>query len=97
MSQPAATLSPAPKPKPLRAAMPLVSAFIDDLRSAFGTQGIDAAIKSGLQGLPTFHAREGGQEVGTRPTAVREFGYGAYFDAIGWPDGEGKVSKGAKP
>lgn len=51
--------------KPLRQAMPTVAAWIDDLRAAFGAEMIDAAIRAGLDGQPTFHAREGGREVGT--------------------------------
>lgn len=51
--------------KPLRQAMPTVAGWIDELRAAFGAQAIDAAIRSGLDGQPTFHAREAGHEVGT--------------------------------
>jgi hypothetical protein len=51
--------------KPLRQAMPTVAGWIDELRAAFGAQAIDAAIRAGLDGQPTFHAREAGHEVGT--------------------------------
>lgn len=51
--------------KPLRQTMPTVAAWIDDLRAAFGADEINAAIRAGLDGQPTFHARENGQEVGT--------------------------------
>lgn len=53
--------------KPMRQAMPLVASFIDDLRSAFGADEINAQIRGGLQGLPTFWAKEGGREIGCRP------------------------------
>lgn len=53
------------KKKPLRQAMPTVAGWIDELRAAFGARAIDAAIRAGLDGQPTFHAREAGHEVGT--------------------------------
>lgn len=49
----------------LRDEMPLVTAFIDDLRSAFGAGEIDGAIRAGLKGRPFFWAREGEHELGT--------------------------------
>lgn len=52
--------------KPLRAAMPTVAAFIDEMRAAFGADAINAAIKSGIDGQPTFWAKENGLEVGTK-------------------------------
>ena len=51
--------------KPLRQAMPTVAGWIDGLRAAFGADEINAAIRAGIDGQPTFHARENGQEVGT--------------------------------
>lgn len=51
--------------KPLRIAMPTISAFIDDYRAAFGAQTINAAIKAGMEGQPTFYASENGNTVGT--------------------------------
>lgn len=56
----------APTEKPAgRAAMPLVTAFIDDLRGAFGREVIDGLIrKATVEGLPTFYASEGGRRVG---------------------------------
>lgn len=51
--------------KPLRQAMPTVAAWIDDLRAAFGKELIDLAIRAGIDGQQTFHARENGQQVGT--------------------------------
>lgn len=50
----------------LREAMPATAAFIDAMRDAFGADMIHAAIRAGLDGQPTFWARENGQEVGTR-------------------------------
>lgn len=52
--------------KPLRLSMPVTSAWIDALRAAFGAPQIDAAIKAGIDGQPTFFAAENGQEIGTR-------------------------------
>ena len=54
------------KPANLRAEMPKVTAWIDELRDVFGADGINAQIRKGMQGLPGFfHARENGHEVGT--------------------------------
>jgi hypothetical protein len=47
----------------MRDKMPIVAAFIDQLREAFGREGIDQAIRSGMRD-GTFHARENGHEVG---------------------------------
>ena len=52
--------------KPLRQAMPTVTAWIDGLRAAFGAEMIDAAIRAGIDGQPTFYAAENGIEIGTR-------------------------------
>lgn len=51
--------------KPLRDTMPTVAAIIDDLRAAFGADVINPSIKGGMAGVPTFYARENGQEIGT--------------------------------
>lgn len=51
--------------KPLRQKMPLVAAFIDDLRAAFGAECINDIIRAGLQGQPVFHASENGYQIGT--------------------------------
>ena len=53
------------KPKNLRTAMPKVTAWIDGLRAAFGTEDINAVIKAGVDGLPGFCASEAGYSVGT--------------------------------
>lgn len=53
-------------PLKLRDVMPQTAAFIDDLRDAFGADEINALIRGGMNGLPTFWACEGGIEVGTR-------------------------------
>ena len=50
----------------LRAEMPTVAAWIDELREAFGADQINPQIKAGIDGQPTFWARENGQEIGTR-------------------------------
>ena len=46
--------------------MPVVTAIIDDLRAAFGADVINLAIKRGIDGFPTFYAREASHEIGTR-------------------------------
>ena len=53
--------------KPLRHAMPTVAAWIDDLRAAFGADGINAAIRNGVHGGTHFHARENGRQIGVAP------------------------------
>lgn len=58
---------PMSKPANLRTAMPNVTAWIDGLRDAFGADDINAAIKSGMGGVPGFCAREAGHSVGTPP------------------------------
>jgi hypothetical protein len=51
--------------KAARSAMPLVTAWIDDLRWAFGADIIDGQIRAATRdGLPTFHASEAGRSVG---------------------------------
>lgn len=52
--------------KPLRQSMPETAAFIDAMRDAFGAEMINAAIKAGIDGQPTFYASENGQQIGTR-------------------------------
>lgn len=52
--------------KPLRQSMPTVAAWIDDLRAAFGDAQINAAIRAGMDGQPTFYASENGIEIGVR-------------------------------
>ena len=66
------------RPKHARDAMPKVTAWLDDLRAAFGRDLVDAQIKAATtEGLPTFHASEGGRRVGVPLPAHR----GAAFTA----------------
>ena len=51
--------------KNLRAEMPTVTAWIDELREAFGVDQINRCIKAGINGQPTFYASENGHEIGT--------------------------------
>jgi len=53
--------------KSLRDQMPLVTAFIDECREVFGEQSINQSIRAGIDGQPTFWARENGIEIGTLP------------------------------
>lgn len=46
--------------------MPTVAGFIDAMRAAFGAEAIDPSIRAGMNGQPTFWAKENGIEVGTR-------------------------------
>jgi hypothetical protein len=45
--------------------MPEIAAFVADIKSAFGEQEIDEAIRRGRAGEPTFFACENGRSVGT--------------------------------
>jgi hypothetical protein len=54
--------------KPLRETMPLCAGFIDAMRDAFGAAEINASIKAGIEGQPTFYASENGAAVGTKDT-----------------------------
>lgn len=41
------------------------------MRDAFGPEMVNAAIRAGIDGQPTFHAKENGQAIGTiRPTEI---------------------------
>lgn len=76
-------------PKAARAAMPLVTAWIDDLRGAFGREVIDGLIrKATVEGLPTFYASEGGRTVGVPLPALRGVEVGA-ADMVIKPHGKG--------
>ncbi len=55
------------KPANMRESMPKVAAWIDDLRSAFGAEDINAAMRFRMAGQPSFYASEGGHQVGTPP------------------------------
>lgn len=57
----------------LRDQMPQTAAWIDELRAVFCTTpaelaSFNAQIKAGLDGQPTFYARENGHTVGTQDT-----------------------------
>lgn len=52
--------------KNMRSEMPVVAAFIDSLRKAFGQEMIDQQIRKGMRGAPTFYAKENGHELGTQ-------------------------------
>lgn len=45
--------------------MPEMTAFIMELRSAFGDEAIDDALRRGKSGEPAFYACENGNAVGT--------------------------------
>jgi hypothetical protein len=52
----------------MRDQMPMTAAFVDEMREAFGKESIDAQIRLGMRGEPTFFAQENGVQVGTRDT-----------------------------
>lgn len=52
--------------KPLRETMPFTTSIIDDFRANWPEADIVAAVRAGIDGQPTFWARENGQEIGTR-------------------------------
>lgn len=59
-----------PSPKPmktpsLRQTMPRTAEFVDACREFFGTAEVNAAIRAGIDGQPTFFASENGYRVGT--------------------------------
>jgi len=51
----------------MREQMPVVAAWIDGMREAFGTESIDRQIRAGMKGQPVFYASENGHTVGTKP------------------------------
>jgi hypothetical protein len=56
----------------MRDQMPVVTAWIDGMRAAFGTEHIDGVIRAGMKGQPVFFASENGHAFGTRaPPAWR--------------------------
>ena len=55
--------------KPVSHPMPEIAAFVADMKSAFGEQEIDEAIRRGKAGEPTFYACENGHTVGTATPA----------------------------
>jgi len=58
------------KVKSLRETMPVVSAFVDELREAFGAVEINTQIRAGMAGEGTFWASESGVEVGSKPRQI---------------------------
>lgn len=67
VTSPVTSVTSTEKPKiNLREAMPLVTAFIDEMREAFGADVINRAIKNGMNGGCDFYASENGQEVGNK-------------------------------
>ena len=55
------------KPVSLRKEMPETAAFIDAIRSVFGKEMVNDAIRAGIGGAGTFYASENGTEIGSRP------------------------------
>ena len=49
----------------MREQMPVVAAWIDEMRTAFGAAHIDEVIKAGMRGQAVFYASENGHAVGT--------------------------------
>lgn len=54
------------KPQRKRDAMPITTAFLEQMKEVFGAADIEAAIAAAKEGQPTFYARENGIEYGTR-------------------------------
>lgn len=48
----------------MREAMPTVSAWVDELREAFGADGINQSIRNGMAGGADFFADENGHTIG---------------------------------
>lgn len=55
----------------MRERMPATAGLVDALRDAFGQASVDAQIRAGLNGAPTFWAQENGHELGTLATIER--------------------------
>lgn len=70
--------------KPLRAAMPTVTGWIDSLREAFGDDQINPQIKAGIDGQTTFWARENGCEVGTPAAPAGDRAVSLADTVVGW-------------
>ena len=51
--------------EPVSHPMPEIAAFVAQMKSAFGEQEINEAIRRGKTGEPTFYAAENGHTVGT--------------------------------
>lgn len=50
----------------MRDAMPVVAAFVDEMREVFGAGYVNGIIRAGLGGAPeAFYAKEGDAELGT--------------------------------
>ncbi len=79
--------------KPLRETMPTVAAFIDEMREAFGAAEINASIKAGMAGQPTFYASENGVEIGTKDTRP---GISLADMVIGPPEATAQAGRGSK-
>src|SRR4051812_18671013 len=75
----------------LRAAMPEVTAWIDDMRAAFGATVVNGQIRKGIAGEPVFFASENGQTVGTQrpwpPAAGEVITPDEYLARVKYPDG----------
>jgi len=54
----------------LAEAMPQISAWVRQLREAFGDELMDDVIVRGRKGEPVFYASENGHAFGTKPPAV---------------------------
>ena len=52
--------------KPLRETMPFTTSIIDDFRANWPEADIVAAVRAGIDGQPTFYAKENGVEIGAR-------------------------------
>ena len=59
--------------KPLREAMPTITAFVDACRNAFGTDAVNRAIRNGQAGGTDFYASENGRVLGARPPVGARF------------------------
>ena len=77
-----------------RVAMPRVTAFIDDLRGAFGREAIDALIRRAtVEGLPTFYAYEAGRQVGRPLPALGSVGVSAVDMVIIEPEKDSNADR----
>lgn len=66
--------------------MPITTEFIDAARDVFGVADINASIRSGISGKPTFYAEENGQVIGTRMPPSDQFRDGTPIDPSWYPE-----------
>jgi len=60
--------------------MPTTTEFVDAARLVFGAVEVNASIRAGIAGKPTFYAAENGQVIGTKAPPSDRFMDGTPID-----------------